>query len=103
MPGLSKYVFTYEGDAYSLETGRKLHTSLGRRNKLPTNRYQIINDKGVKEYVEKSEIIQYGKHHKTLPETPRQYIDRTLFQIQPNRGKRFRKYMKLGNQAKCKK
>lgn len=103
MPGLSKYVFTYDGDAYSLDTAKKLTTRVSRRRKLPTDRYYLKNDRGVKEYVTKREIIQYGKHHRSLPETPRQFIERTLFKLEPGKRERFAKVQHRGNQVKWKK
>lgn len=102
MPGLSKYVFTYEGEVHSLDTGKRVLTKLTRHTQRRTNSYRLVNDRGYKEYIEKAEIIQYGKHHRTLPETPRQFIERALFNINSVKKQQFGKVRHLGPKLRWK-
>lgn len=80
MPGLSKYVFYIDGKVKSRTTGYNVHTY-----KDNEKYYYLSNDRGEKEYVYKNEIILYGKHLEWLQEyeTPRQFIDRILFNRLP--------------------
>lgn len=80
MPGLSKYVFYIDGKVKSRTTGYNVHTY-----KDNEKYYYLSNDRSEKEYVYKNEIILYGKHLEWLQEyeTPRQFIDRLLFNKLP--------------------
>lgn len=70
MPNLSKYVFYLDGSVQSRHTGHML--------KLWRSGYHLTDDNGEREYIEPSEIIQYGKH-KEATETKRDYINRVLY------------------------
>lgn len=59
MPGLSKYVFTEEGQAIQERTG--LHLKKGRKRNVLFYLLYGDND-NAKEYVPVKEIVAYGKH-----------------------------------------
>lgn len=80
MPGLGKYSFFADGTVKSRTTGDRVRTY-----KDNGKYYYLSNDRGEKEYVHKREIALYGHHVELLQEheTPRQFIDRLLYDRLP--------------------